>query len=168
MHCGAPGTDAYTRQCHHEKADGRRCCRTTLLYSFLLLSFSTPLRTRRNGGDTNGTRRMLRNHVHKTAATGLTSNNVTFNCHVKHPPCFRTLGSTAAQAVGGSKLQNARRSKPIEGVAGDAIATTDASRLHVVSSRPLLCAVAATIRVTLPDLSESQALSRLTRSEWGP
>ena len=40
-----------------------------------VLTFSTPLRTRRNGGETNG---MLRHQIYKTAATGLSSNNVIF------------------------------------------------------------------------------------------
>ena len=52
----------------------------------LVLIFSTPLRTRRNGGETNGTRRMLRDQIYKTAATGLSSNNVIFTRHVQLPP----------------------------------------------------------------------------------
>ena len=59
------------------------CC------SYLLNTLETQTQWRRNKRK----RLMLRNQVSKTAATGLSSNNVIFTHHVKHPPSQQPLGN---------------------------------------------------------------------------
>ena len=56
-------------------------------FSYLLDALDKQTQWRRNKRK----RRMLCNQVSKTAATGLSSNNVFSSRHVKHPPCYRTL-----------------------------------------------------------------------------